>query len=114
LGEKYAMNLGVHIMKIRIYILTVTGFLTAVVTAFCGPVTFIGLVVPHVARMVLGTSNQKLLLPASLLSGAAVALLCNLMTIIPFGKGLLPLNAVTPALGAPIIIYVILKQKNIR
>jgi iron complex transport system permease protein len=114
LGERYAVNLGINITKTRIYILLITGFLTAIVTAFCGPVTFIGLAVPHVARMILGTSNQKYLLPAVLLSGAAVALLCNLMTIIPFGKGLLPLNAVTPVLGAPIIIYVILNQKNIQ
>ncbi|GHT15184.1 iron ABC transporter [Bacteroidia bacterium] len=114
LGEKYAVNLGIHILKTRIYILLITGFLTAIVTAFCGPVTFIGLAVPHVSRMILGTSNQKYLLPAVLLLGAAVALLCNLMTIIPFGKGSLPLNAVTPVLGAPIIIYVILNQKNIQ
>jgi iron complex transport system permease protein len=114
LGERYAMNLGVNLMRTRIYILIITGFLTAIVTAFCGPITFIGLAVPHVARMILGTSNQKLLFPATLLSGSAVALLCNLMTIIPFGKGLLPLNAVTPVLGAPIILYVILNQKNIQ
>jgi iron complex transport system permease protein len=114
LGESYAMNLGINIIRIRVYILLITGFLTAIVTAFCGPVTFIGLAVPHVARMILGTSNQKLLLPATLLSGAAIALLCNIMTVIPFGKGLLPLNAVTPILGAPIIIYVILHQRNIQ
>jgi iron complex transport system permease protein len=114
LGERYAVNLGVNIMKTRIFILLITGFLTAIVTAFCGPITFIGLAVPHIARLILGTSNQKFLLPAVLLSGAAVALLCNLLTIIPFGKGLLPLNAVTPVLGAPIIIYVILNQKNIQ
>jgi iron complex transport system permease protein len=114
LGESYAMNLGINIIRTRIYILLITGFLTAIVTAFCGPVTFIGLAVPHVARMILGTSNQKLLLPATLLSGAAIALLCNILTVIPFGKGLLPLNAVTPILGAPIIIYVILHQRNIQ
>jgi iron complex transport system permease protein len=113
LGERYATNLGINVRRIRLYILILTGFLTAVVTAFCGPVTFIGLAVPHVARMVLGTSNQKLLLPATLLSGVAIGLLCNMMTIIPFGKGLLPLNAVTPILGAPIIIYVILKHKSL-
>jgi iron complex transport system permease protein len=112
LGDNYATNLGANVMHIRVFILLITGFLTAIVTAFCGPVTFIGLAVPHVARMVLGTSNQKLLLPATILSGAALALLCNMMTIIPFGKGLLPLNAVTPALGAPIVIYVILNNKN--
>jgi iron complex transport system permease protein len=112
LGERYASNLGVNIHRTRIFILIITGFLTAIVTAFCGPVSFIGLAVPHVARMILGTSNQQLLLPATLLSGAAIALLCNLLTILPFGNGMLPLNAVTPLLGAPIIIYVILNKKN--
>jgi iron complex transport system permease protein len=110
LGENYAANLGVGIRANRIYILLATGLLTAIVTAFCGPVTFLGLAVPHLARMILGTSNQKLLLPATILSGAAIALLCNIPTTIPFGKGLLPLNAVTPLLGAPVIIYVILKK----
>jgi iron complex transport system permease protein len=114
LGEHYASNLGVDVKRIRFLILVITGFLTALVTAFCGPVSFIGLAVPHVARIALGTSNQQLLLPAALLSGAAVALFCNLMTILPFGNKLLPLNAVTPLLGAPIIIYVILNKKNVR
>ncbi len=112
LGDRYASNLGIHVGRTRMLILLCTGLLTAIVTAFCGPVSFIGLAVPHVARMVLGTSNQKLLLPATLLSGAAVALLCNLMTILPFTGSLLPLNAVTPLLGAPVIIYVILNRKN--
>jgi iron complex transport system permease protein len=110
LGENYAANLGVGIRANRIYILLTTGLLTAIVTAFCGPVTFLGLAAPHLARMALGTSNQKLLLPATILLGAAIALLCNMLTAIPFGKGLLPLNAVTPLLGAPVIIYVILKK----
>jgi iron complex transport system permease protein len=110
LGENYAANLGVGITTNRIYILLITGLLTAIVTAFCGPVTFLGLATPHLARMILGTSNQKLLLPATILLGAGIALLCNMLTIIPFGKGLLPLNAVTPLLGAPVIIYVILKK----
>jgi iron complex transport system permease protein len=114
LGDRYAMNLGVTIGRVRIYILIITGFLTAIITAFCGPITFIGLAVPHLARMILGSSNQKALFPATLLSGAVVALICNLLTIIPFRGGLLPLNAVTPVLGAPIIIYVILNRKNIQ
>ena len=112
LGENYAMNLGIHIKRTRIAILLTTGFLTALVTAFCGPITFIGLIVPHIARMVIGTSNQKWLLPATLLAGGAVALLCNLLTILPFGKGLLPLNAVTPLIGAPVVIYIIVKNKK--
>jgi iron complex transport system permease protein len=113
LGENYASNLGVHVKRTRIIIMLITGFLTAVVTAFCGPVSFIGLAVPHIARMILRTSNQQFLLPATLLSGAAIALLCNLLTTFPFGKTLLPLNAVTPLLGAPVILYVILNRRNL-
>ncbi|MCC8146241.1 MAG: iron ABC transporter permease [Bacteroidales bacterium] len=112
LGENYASNLGINIKQTRIFILVITGYLTAVVTAFCGPVSFIGLAVPHVARMLSGTSNQQLLLPTTLLSGSAVALVCNLLTILPFGNTLLPLNAVTPLLGAPVILYVILSRRN--
>jgi len=112
LGENYATNLGVRMRRTRIIILLTTGFLTALVTAFCGPVTFIGLVVPHIARMFIRTSNQKWLLPATLLSGGLVALLCNLLTTVQFGKGVLPLNAVTPLIGAPMVIYVILKNRK--
>jgi iron complex transport system permease protein len=113
LSEQYAANLGLSIQRIRILILLTTGFLTAVVTAYCGPIAFIGLAVPHITRMLLRTSNQQILLPATLLLGAAITLFCNLLTVIPFGQSLLPLNAVTPLLGAPVILYVILRGKNI-
>ena len=112
LGENYATNLGVRVGRTRIVILLTTGFLTALVTAFCGPVSFIGLVVPHIARMFIRTSNQKWLLPATLLSGGFIALLCNMLTTIQFGKGVLPLNAVTPIIGAPMVIYVVLKNRK--
>jgi iron complex transport system permease protein len=112
LGDNYATNLGVNIRRVRIYILLITGFLTAIVTACCGPVTFIGLAVPHIAKMFLGTANQKFLLPTTVLAGAVIALLCNLFTVMPLSKSLLPLNAVTPFVGAPVIIYVILRRRN--
>jgi iron complex transport system permease protein len=112
LGEHYASNLGINIFRTRIAILLITGFLTAVVTAYCGPIAFVGLAAPHLSRMVLGSSEQKQLLPATILAGAAIALVCNVLTSLPFGNGLLPLNAVTPLLGAPVIIYVILNRKN--
>jgi len=112
LGENYATNLGIRVGRTRVAILLTTGFLTALVTAFCGPVTFIGLVVPHIARMFIRTSNQKWLLPATLLTGGFVALSCNLLTTVPFGKGILPLNAITPLIGAPMVIYVILKNRK--
>ena len=114
LGEAYAHNLGVNVRLVRGTLLAVTGLLTAVVTAFCGPVSFIGLAVPHVARMVLGTSNHKHLVPITILSGACIAMLCNMLTIIPGSSSLLPLNAVTPIIGAPIIIYVIINRKNLQ
>lgn len=111
LGEYYASNLGINIKKIRVLILLITGFLVAIVTSFCGPISFIGLIVPHVARIVLKNSNLQLLLPTTILLGSTMALLCNLMTIVPFSNYLLPLNAVTPLLGAPVIIYIIWNKK---
>ena len=110
LGERYAENLGVNIRRVRNWLLIITGLLTAVTTAFCGPVAFIGLAVPHVARMILGTANHNSLLPVTILSGGAVALLCNLICVLPGEAGIIPLNAVTPIIGAPVIIYVILSQ----
>ena len=112
LGERYAENLGINIRRVRNWLLLVTGLLTAVTTAFCGPVAFIGLAVPHVARMLLGTSNHQSLLPVTILSGGAVALLCNLVCILPGEAGIIPLNAVTPIIGAPVIIYVIVSQRR--
>ena len=112
LGEQYAENLGFNTQRVRNQLLFVTGLLTAVTTAYCGPVVFIGLAVPHVARMLLGTDNHHFLMPATILTGAAVALLCNIICVSPGAKGVIPLNAVTPVMGAPVIIYVILKQKR--
>lgn len=114
LGNRYAENLGINIRRIRNWLLVATGLLTAVTTAFCGPVSFIGLAVPHIARLMLGTSNHNSLMPVTLLTGSAVALLCNLICILPGESGIIPLNAVTPVLGAPIIIYVIVNQRKIQ
>ena len=114
LGEMYAANLGVKIKSARLSILLCTGILTATITAFCGPVSFIGLAVPHVARLLLGTSNHKHLVPVTILSGACIAMLCNMLTVVPGQNSLLPLNAVTPIIGAPIIIYVIVNRKNLQ
>lgn len=112
LGEQYAENLGINTKRVRNYLLFVTGVLTAVSTAFCGPVAFIGLAVPHIARMLLGTENHRKLLPATLFCGAAIALLCNIICVLPGNSGIIPLNAVTPIMGAPVIIYVLLKQRS--
>lgn len=113
LGERYAENLGVRVRRVRHVLLVVVGVLTAVTTAFCGPVLFIDLAVPHIARLLLPTANHRLLLPATMLAGAVVALACNLACVLPGGAGLIPLNAVTPLIGAPIVIYVIVRQRTL-
>ncbi len=112
LGDRYAENLGVNIVRVRNWLLVVTGLLTAIVTAFCGPVAFIGLAVPHITRMVLRTDNHRLLLPATILMGSIVALVCNLLCVLPGESGVIPLNAVTPLIGAPVIIYVIMTRRT--
>lgn len=111
LGDRYAENLGINILRTRNWLLVVTGILTAVTTAFCGPVAFIGLAVPHIARLLLTTDNHRQLLPATLLCGAVVALFCNLLCYLPGEEGVIPLNAVTPLIGAPVIIYVIARKR---
>lgn len=113
LGDAYAHNLGVNVKAVRNVLLALVGMLTAVVTAFCGPIAFIGLAVPHMARMLLGSNNHKVLLPGTLLFGSVVALVCNVICQLPGDSGLLPLGAITPLIGAPVIIYVVLRNKNI-
>ena len=110
LGDRYAENLGVNIIRTRNWLLIVTGILTAITTAFCGPVAFIGLAVPHIARLLLTTDNHRVLLPATILCGAVIALICNLICFLPGENGVIPLNAVTPIMGAPVIIYVIARK----
>ena len=112
LGDRYAENLGVSILRVRNWLLIVTGLLTAITTAFCGPVAFIGLAVPHIARLLLTTDNHRQLLPATMLCGAVVALVCNLICFLPGESGVIPLNAVTPLIGAPVIIYVIARRNK--
>lgn len=112
LGDMYAENLGINILRTRNWLLLSTSLLVAIITAFCGPVSFIGLAVPHIARMLLQSSNHRSLMPVTILSGAAIALLCNLLSSLPGDRGLIPLNAITPAIGAPVILYVLLKQRH--
>lgn len=112
LGERYAENLGVNALRLRNQLLVVTGLLTAITTAFCGPIAFIGLAVPHIARMLLCTDDHRYLIPASILTGSAMALLCNIICIMPGDAGIIPLNAVTPLMGAPVIVYVVVKRRR--
>ncbi len=111
LGDGYAQNLGVNLRRVRNMLLLATGILTAVITAFCGPVAFIGLSVPHIARLIFRTDNHRVLMPATLLVGALVALGCNLLCVLPVNT-VLPLNAVTPLIGAPVVIWVLFKHRD--
>jgi len=114
LGSRYAENLGINIKRTRNILLIATGILAAVTTAFCGPISFIGLAVPHISRLMLGTSNHNSLMPVTILTGSVIALICNIICILPGEWGVIPLNAVTPIIGAPIIIYVIINQRRIQ
>lgn len=110
LGEHYARNLGYSIKPLRTKLLLVTGLLTATTTAFCGPITFLGLAVPHLARLATGTHNHRTLLPATMLTGAILALTCNLISTVPSSGSIIPINIITPCIGAPIVIWIILKK----
>ena len=112
LGDSYAENLGVNTRKAAIVTILVSGFLTAVVTAFCGPIAFIGLAVPHIARFIFKTSDHKTLTPSTLFIGADLALLCNLIARLPLFDSNLPINSVTALLGAPIVIWVIFYRQK--
>ena len=111
LGTQYAESLGINIRQIRNLLLVTVGLLTAVTTAFCGPISFIGLAIPHISRLLFRTDNHQILLPGTVLTGAVIALFCNLVCYLPGELGIIPLNAVTPFIGAPVIIYVIIKRR---
>ncbi len=110
LGENYAHNLGVRMQRMRNMLLITTGLLTSVVTAFCGPISFIGLAVPHIVRMIFRVSDHHVIIPGCILTGGVVGLVCNLLCILP-GNIVLPLNGVTPLIGVPVIMYVIFKER---
>ena len=113
LGARYAANLGINVSRTRNILLIITGVLTAVVTVYCGPIGFIGLVVPHIARLSLGTSNHSRLVPATILAGADIALLCTLVSVAS-PHGIIPINAITPIIGVPIILYIIINRRRIQ
>lgn len=112
LGDRYAENLGFKTQRVKFCLLLITGIQTAVTTAYCGPVAFIGLAVPHITRMLLNTDNHAVLMPCTILSGAVTALLCNLVCTLPPDGTVIPLNAITPVIGAPVIIYVTMRQRG--
>lgn len=113
LGSRYARSLGIDVAATRGRLLFLSGALTAVVTAFCGPVGFIGLVVPHIARLAVASSSHSLLLPATALAGAALSMACALVSVLPGSTGVIPLNAITPVVGVPVITYVIIARRRL-
>lgn len=113
LGDAYAANLGVNVRRSRNRLLILSGVLTAVVTAFCGPIAFVGMVVPHVARLLTRSSRHLILMPATALAGGALGLLCVLLSVMPGSRGIIPINAITPVIGVPVILYVILNRHRL-
>jgi iron complex transport system permease protein len=112
LGERYAANLGLNIRRSRALVIVSSGVLVAIVTAYCGPIMFIGLAVPHLARALFRTSDHRVLMPGTALCGAALALLCNLIARMPGFEGALPVNSVTALVGAPVIAMVIFRRRK--
>lgn len=113
LGDLYAESLGLQTRFLRNALLTIVGILSAVTTAFCGPVAFVGLAVPHIARMIVGSDDFRKLLPLTILTGSIIALVCNIACNLPVGGGIIPLNAITPLIGAPVVVYVIMIKNKL-
>lgn len=111
-GEDQASTFGVRVRRVRTWTIVLCGLLASIITAFCGPVAFIGLVAPHIARGLLKTTDHLVLLPACVLMGADIAILCDIIVRLPGVQGGLPLNAVTSLLGAPVVIWVLIKGRH--
>jgi len=112
LGENYAQSLGVKIQRSRFLIVLSTSLMSGAVTAFCGPIAFVGLAVPHLVRLVVSSSNHKVLLPAVMLGGASLILLCDILTQLVGRTQSLPLNAITSLIGAPVVIWVVMRSRS--
>ena len=114
LGERYIESIGYRAGRVRGGILLVTGLLVAVSTAFCGPIGFVGLIVPHFCRLLYRTSNHAILIPATAVYGGVVCLFCMLLGVIPSAKfGVLPINIITPIIGVPVVVYLLINRKRL-
>ncbi len=113
LGEKYAISIGLDVKKMRVVIIIITAIITGVVTAFTGPIAFVGVVVPHFARSLFGTVNHKTIIPATILLGGVLLIGCDIISQIPLANRTLPINAVTALFGAPMIVWIVLKRKRL-
>ncbi|UII27702.1 iron ABC transporter permease [Fulvivirga maritima] len=113
LSENYALSMGVNIKKVRLMIIISTSILAGSVTAFCGPIAFIGLAVPHLTRLLINTSDHKYTLPAVAMGGVITMLICDIVSQIPNSEFILPINAVTSLIGAPVVVWVLIRKKNV-
>jgi iron complex transport system permease protein len=112
LGENYARSLGIHMKRSRYLIILATGLLAGSVTAFAGPIAFIGLAVPHLTRQIFDTTNHRILVPAVLLYGAILLLLCDTLAQLPTSAHVLPINAITSIIGAPVVIWLLVRKEK--
>jgi iron complex transport system permease protein len=112
LGKNYAIGLGISVMRLRLLVIFATALLAGTSTAFTGPIAFIGITMPHIARGIMGTSNHRVILPTSILCGASTMLICDIISQLPSAQGTLPINAVTALFGAPVIVWIIIKNKG--
>ncbi len=114
LGEQYAASMGLNVKRARLAIIFTTSILAGAITGFCGPIGFIGIAVPHLTRSLLNTSDHKILVPSCLLFGAALLLFCDIISQVPGSSTVLPVNAITAMVGSPIVIWVIVKRRNLK
>lgn len=113
LGDAYAQSLGINLRRSKLLMILSTSILSGAVTAFCGPIAFVGLAVPHLIRLIFKTSDHKLLLPSVAMGGASLLLFCDILAQLPGSSYVLPINAVTALIGAPVVIWIIVKGKKI-
>ena len=112
LGDNYARSLGVNIYTSRLIIIIVTAVLAGTITAFCGPIAFIGIAIPHITRLIFNTANHKILFPMVILCGAILMLVCDMIAQMPGKEYTLPINAVTSVFGAPLVIWLVVRRKS--
>jgi iron complex transport system permease protein len=113
LGEQYAKSMGVNILMSRLLIFVSTSVLAGTITAFCGPIGFIGIIVPHIARMIFSSSDHRILLPGTLVLGAVIMVISDIISQVPGSQQILPINSVTAMLGVPVVIWIILRKQRV-
>lgn len=114
LGDHYSSVLGVRMLRLRVSIILISGILAGTVTAFAGPIVFLGVAVPHLARSVFNSSNHRIIIPASILIGASLLLFCDMVSQLPNTAATLPINTISSLIGAPVVIWIIIKNKRLR